>query len=407
MSDPYPLLTEATIPAYLRTRPDLARRIDPTTVDAREVGDGNLNLVFVCRDGGGRTLVLKQSIPYVRAAGPSWPLTADRSHAEARGLAESCRVSPTTSVDLFAYDPVDHVLAMEDLSRLRTWRAVLADGGPTIGVAESCGRHVARLLFGTGVLGRDASDVRVEMGRSANPDLCRITEDLVFTEPYVDHPNNRYDAEIEDAVASLRADPRVLAAVSRLKLEFMTRTDALIHGDLHTGSVMVDPEGCTAPKVIDAEFCCFGPVAFDLGTLVGNFLLATVGADGADGDAPPHRLATLTDELWDAFTDEFWRLWAGRVDRSLTDAAARARLDGIRRDVLGFAACEAIRRVIGFAKVTDLETLPRERRVQAARAVLDVAGRWLVDAEVVAPQTGAGDSSGSASAHTQHDASVS
>ena len=68
----YPILTEATVADYLRTQPELKVRVNPDTVIARELGDGNLNLVFICTDHTGASLALKQSLPYVRAAGPSW-----------------------------------------------------------------------------------------------------------------------------------------------------------------------------------------------------------------------------------------------------------------------------------------------------------------------------------------------
>ena len=40
----------------------------------REVGDGNLNLVFIV-EGPAGSVCVKQALPYVRAAGPSWPMS--------------------------------------------------------------------------------------------------------------------------------------------------------------------------------------------------------------------------------------------------------------------------------------------------------------------------------------------
>ncbi len=45
---------------------------------------------------------------------------------------------------------------------------------------------------------------------------------------------------------------------------------ALIHGDLHTGSIMVNEQDT---KVIDPEFAFYGPMGFDVGTLLANLLL--------------------------------------------------------------------------------------------------------------------------------------
>ena len=52
----------------------------------REVGDGNLNLVFVV-EGPKSGVVLKQALPYVRLVGESWPLSVRRAFFEHQALA--------------------------------------------------------------------------------------------------------------------------------------------------------------------------------------------------------------------------------------------------------------------------------------------------------------------------------
>lgn len=74
------------------------------------------------------------------------------------------------------------------------------------------------------------------------------------------------------------------AAALRLRDVFNTRCEALLHGDLHTGSIMVtEPaagsQGTTT--VIDPEFAFVGPIAFDVAKLVGNLLLAFFSLPGA------------------------------------------------------------------------------------------------------------------------------
>lgn len=50
----------------------------PATWTVREVGDGNLNLVFIVKGAKGG-IVVKQALPYVRMVGESWPLPLDRA----------------------------------------------------------------------------------------------------------------------------------------------------------------------------------------------------------------------------------------------------------------------------------------------------------------------------------------
>lgn len=371
----YPILREDTVAGYLRDRPALAALVDPDSVVAREVGDGNLNLVFICTDDRGRSLALKQSLPYVRAAGPSWPLTADRSHAEARGLAAAIRASPATTPQLYAYDERCHVLAMEDLSALTVWRHALDDGVIAAHAVSDCARHIARLLFHT-ALALEPEELRPVAALSANPSMCRITEDLVFTEPFTDHVNNRFRHELGPTVDLLRRDRRLMSRVASLKFEFETRSEALIHGDLHTGSVMVGVE-TRVTKAIDPEFCFYGPIAFDLGLLLGNLLFASVRAACLERNRQCIAINELPAEMWRAFSDEFWSLWPGRRDQSFTDDFASDWLARIATDAIGFAACEVIRRIVGFAKVSDIETLAPAQHLAGATAALEVAHTWL------------------------------
>ena len=76
-------LTVESVPAYLVARPHLAGPVDPASiVSVVEVGDGNLNLVFIVKDAAGNGVVVKQSLPHVRVD-PSWPLTRERAAREA------------------------------------------------------------------------------------------------------------------------------------------------------------------------------------------------------------------------------------------------------------------------------------------------------------------------------------
>ena len=62
-------------------------------VEVTEVGDGNLNLVFLVK-GPKKTVVVKQALPYVRCVGESWPLTLERAFYEEAALEEEGKRTP-------------------------------------------------------------------------------------------------------------------------------------------------------------------------------------------------------------------------------------------------------------------------------------------------------------------------
>ena len=50
-----------------------------------------------------------------------------------------------------------------------------------------------------------------------------------------------------------------------------------MHGDLHSGSIMVTEK---ETYVIDPEFAFYGPMGFDIGALIGNLYLAYFSQSG-------------------------------------------------------------------------------------------------------------------------------
>jgi 5-methylthioribose kinase len=382
---PYEILTPDTAVAHIASRPALADRIDAADVrSVREIGDGNLNLVFVLADGADRGLVLKQALPYVRLVGPSWRLTPDRARHEAEALALHGRLAPELVPQLYDYDPDRYVLALEDLSDHHVWRSALNDGLRHDGAAEAMGRYVAAVAFGTSVLGLDAAERARTLAAAVNPELCLITEDLVFTEPYVDAGRNSVLPANEDDAAELAADRTMVDAMGQAKWTFMTRAEALLHGDLHTGSVMVRAaDGEQGPvdsaKAFDSEFAFYGPVAFDLGALWANYVIAAARATALGDDDRAAWALGLCTRTWDAFEAGFRGAWEdGRVDpRMFGDDLREHLLATWRAEAWLFGAAKMTRRIVGLAKTTDIETLPPPLREGAARGVLRIARRWV------------------------------
>ncbi|MDO9398276.1 MAG: S-methyl-5-thioribose kinase [Herbiconiux sp.] len=382
-------LTASTVGAYVQSRPAIAALVDGSQLTAvREVGDGNLNLVFVLTDAHGASVVLKQSLPHVRTD-PSWPMTRERSAREATVLGRHVLADPAHVPAFHDFDHAHFVLAIENLSDHRVWRSELNEGRVHEYAAAEMGEYVARTAFATSPAGLDPLEHKRLVAAAVNPELAQITEDLVFTEPYIEHAHNAVLPANEADVAELRADRALVREMGLAKWRFMTTAQSLIHGDLHTGSVFVRAGGSSASaasipdapaasvRAFDSEFGFVGPTGFDLGALWGNFVLAAARAEALGSPERAELILSLPGQLWSAFESTYRALWPTRIDpRVWGDDVLGHLLASIRDDAAVFAAAKSIRRIVGFAKASDIETLPPELRARAARGVLR-AGRAL------------------------------
>ena len=97
-------------------------------------------------------------------------------------------------------------MVQEDLSDHRIWRSELVQGNYHPLAAGQLAEYLAQTLFHTSDFYQSAQQKKAEVSRFTNPELCQITEDLFFTDPYIDHERNRFEAALLPQVQALRED---------------------------------------------------------------------------------------------------------------------------------------------------------------------------------------------------------
>lgn len=382
---PYFPLDTTTVIDYIQHRPEVSHIFVPgESLTAEEVGDGNLNLVFKVRAEAdpSRTVVVKQALPYLRLVGDSWPLPIERAQIEAQALAIEYGLCPQHTPKVHLFDPVMYATVMQNLDDHLIMRKGLIARVKYPHFAEHIGTFMARTLGATSDLVLDYRTKKAQVARFINPELCKITEDLVFREPYRRTERNGYHAEIEPQILALQADETVRVEVAKMKEKFMTQAQALIHGDLHTGSIMVNRD---QTYVIDPEFAFYGPMGFDLGAVIGNLLLnyAAHEVRTPDADERADFRAYLTDtiiQLWHVFEREFGAIW-DQVDAiNMPPSYQRDYMLRLLQDAAGFGACKMMRRVIGLAGVVDIRGIEDVHdRAIAASLALNIARKLLLE----------------------------
>jgi 5-methylthioribose kinase len=340
----------------------------------REIGDGNLNLVFhIVDQQTGKGVIVKQALPYAKVVGESWPLTLKRATIESNALRTFASFVPEYVPKVYYSDESLAITVMEDLSHLQIARKGLIEGKTYPLLSQHIGEYVAKTLFYTSDFGMNQQEKKQLLQSFINPELCKITEDLVFTDPFFDHDTNDFEVELAEDAKELWSDDELHLEVAKLKRKFLTEGDALIHGDLHTGSIFCSEK---ETKVIDPEFAFYGPFGFDLGQFFANLLLNALSRP--EQEQGP--LFAHIEKTWKVFTNVFSDLWEhhnvepyAKTSKLLQDVLHNTFVDAI-----GFAGCEVIRRTIGLAHVADLDGIEdKEERIRAKRRALRL-GRILI-----------------------------
>jgi 5-methylthioribose kinase len=372
----YVAQTSASLPGCLAQVRGLAERLGgkPEFWRVQEVGDGNLNLVFKVYGPHG-AMAVKQALPYVRLVGESWPLPLSRAHYEHMALVEQAKHVGRLVPEIYHFDSTLSLIAMELLEPHIIMRHGMIAGVEYPRFANDIASFMARTLFFTSDLALTADVKKAMIGAFAgNTALCKITEDLIFTDPYRLAEMNRWTKPYLDSYAAKwREDGDLKVAVSRLKLKFMSSAEAMIHGDLHTGSVMLTTEDT---RVIDPEFAFMGPMGFDTGAVIANLLLNYFSQSGHEekpGGRDSYRewILETAVKVWNTFAAEFLVLWRKHQTGDAYPASLFAGVEGAARlesereaymarlwtDTVGFAAAKMIRRILGLAHNIDLEAI--------------------------------------------------
>jgi 5-methylthioribose kinase len=309
----YTALTLDTLPVRLSKIDAIAKRVGPnySSWSVSEIGDGNLNLVFIVKGTIG-TVIVKQALPYVRLVGDSWPLTLERAYFEYNALIRQEKRDPGIVPTIYYFDRAQGLIAMEYLDGFKILRGKLIMGEFVSDLADTMGKFCARLAFRGSDLSLTAKEKKDDASLfQNNTELMAITESLVFTDPYFNAERNHHTKGLDKIVQMLRGDSKMKLNVQHMLRKFTSNAETMCHGDLHSGSIM-----CTEQetRVIDPEFAFYGPFGFDLGMLMSNYLMAYFSQPGhRENKEIVHSyqkwILDVINKTVQVFRNEFAQLW--------------------------------------------------------------------------------------------------
>lgn len=387
----YKKLDKLTVLDYILDVNSVMSYFGEDELQADEIGDGNLNYVYKISSiqDSQKALILKQAVPYLRCVGEEFALSRERMSYEIRALQKFYSIFPSFVPKVHHVNEAMSLVVMEYLDSYTIMRKGLIERTEYKKFSEQISTFMAATLFYTSSLHLSSSEKRALVDRfNSNVELCKLSEDFVFSFAFMEHEtNNKERVEDSKEAKKLFLDMELKEKILELKYKFMTQSDALLHGDLHTGSIMINE---TRACIIDPEFAFVGPFGFDIGVLLANFVSSYVYHSVVSRDDEYKEWLLLgIKEFLAKFQTKFLDFWSesknsallieGYLDSITLEAYKRKFVKDILRDSVGFAGCEAARRVYGVAGVEEIRGIKDNLlREKAEEMVLKIAREFLM-----------------------------
>ncbi len=388
----YRVLTDESIREYIKNIDSVNEYLGNEEIEIEEIGDGNLNFVFIIKSGD-KSVILKQAVPYLRCVGEEWPLSRERMSYEIRALKTFKDIANNNIPNIFHSDENMSLIIMQNLNKHIIMRKGLIQATKYPNFAEHISTFLANSLFKTSSLYLSSSEKRELMDKfNSNRELCKMTEDFVFTFPYMKHDSNNINLLMQKEYQELIHDIGFKVNILKLKNLFMNKSEALLHGDLHTGSIMLNEN---ETYVIDPEFAFFGPFGFDIGAIIANLIQSYLSHFERTKDEIFQEwvLETIREVLLD-FEENFLELWDETKESALiTEGFANKEvlyeykqifMQNIFQESLGFAGAKMARRIFGIAGVEDILGIKDlEARARVEGKSLKIAKRLVKEYEQI------------------------
>ena len=332
-------------------------------ITCKEIGDGNLNYVYRVKNNK-KSVIIKQAGVHTRSNSSGRILDINRNKREAEILTYYGKKFPKLAPKIFYIDETMKLFIMEDLKDCIILRDALIKGKILYHLPEQITDFIIETTLSTADFFTDAFSKKNEVIKYTNKELCKISEELVFTEPFFNLlKENVFSKRLKKYVEKeFYKNKKLQFEAAKLKYEFMNNPQALIHGDLHTGSIFTNDKYI---KVMDCEFAFYGPIGYDLGTLIANLIFSYVYHLNITNNKKFMRF------IYNAINDIiklFKKKFLIKFKKDIKDTSAKNEefkkyyLDNVLKYSLGICGLEIIRRTTGCARVKEIESVSDEKK---------------------------------------------
>lgn len=347
-------------------------------LEINELSDGNINYVFRIYDKiSKKSIVVKQSDEYLRTSHRN--LDPYRSKIEKEILEIEYKLSNGLVPKIYHYDENLHLIIMEDISEYKNLRKELMNRKIFNFFANDITEFIVNTTLCMTDLVLDKYEKKENVKLFINKELCDITEDLVFTEPYYNYKNRNIITKGNEEFVEkyLYKDEKLHTEIAILRNNFMNNSQSLIHGDLHSGSIFINENGI---KVIDPEFAFYGPIGYDMGNVIGNLFFALFNSKYTDKNEKFIKFLNDTiSNIYNLFKEKLYKKYDEIVEFKLykTKDFKIQYITKILEDTIGYAGTEIIRRIVGDSKVLEVNIDNVEEKLKFERELIKI-GIYLI-----------------------------
>ncbi len=345
-----------------------------------EIGNGNMNYVYRIQDtANGKSIILKYAGEHIRIS-EEILVSPDRIKIEAGMLDKLSKLVPDCIPQIYQFDELNNCILMQDLKGYTIMREALVNHIKVQNFAENIVAYLIKSLLPTSEILLKSLDKDELAIRFSNPHLCEITRTYVLIEPFdiLSDQNAIFEPNRDYINRKIFQDKWLLQEVEQLRETFDNKKQALLHGDLHTGSVFIKDSSIV---IFDYEFAFYGPIGFDIGNLIANLIFAwlhEIASEQVDYSFL-HWMEETIEKVIDLFRSDF-------IDKlsclttSYEDLTEY--MEAVIKDTASFAGVELIRRIVGLAHVKDIISIPDTKsRTAAERAAIDIGKEYILNKE--------------------------
>lgn len=231
-------------------------------------GEGNMNFTLRCKTSTNRTFIIKQSRDFVEKF-PQVPAPEERVLREAefyetiKGHVDLSSRTPKIT----AVDKENHIMLMEDLGESSDYTFLYQEGKT---LAETELKEIMHFI--ADLHSNFTTDNCTNIIQ--NKEMRTLNHEHIFKFPFQkDNGMNLDDVlpGLEEVKQNIIEHDGLQQALEQLGERYLADGRHLLHGDYFPGSWLNTKAGL---KIIDPEFCFFGPKEFEIGVCMAHLYLA-------------------------------------------------------------------------------------------------------------------------------------